>query len=181
MFMNLPTAALHLEDHPFVAGASPEFVRELARFDEPVEFEEGELLFHQRDYVDKFYLLMAGKVNIELHAAGSSHHIVIQRLGFGDVIGWSWLFAPFCAHFTARAASQGSAIRFNGPALLVKAEENPAFGYELMKRMAAHLIRRLVATSERLITAEALAPGRVSPVEECAEQPQPWSCRKNKE
>ena len=42
-------------------------------------------------------------------------------------------------------------VELNAAALLIRAEEDPAFGYELMKRISMHLIQRLQATRARLV------------------------------
>jgi hypothetical protein len=67
------------------------------------------------------------------------------------VLGWSWLFPPFSWHFQARAIEPTTVISLNGAHLLVSAESNHEFGYELMKRVAQVVIRRLQITRKQLI------------------------------
>ena len=69
----------------------------------------------------------------------------------GDVLGWSWLFPPFSWNFQARAIEPTSAIVLSGAHLLVTAEGNHDFGYELMKRVAQVVIHRLQATRKQLL------------------------------
>jgi CRP-like cAMP-binding protein len=75
----------------------------------------------------------------------------VQTLGAGDVLGWSWLFPPFAWHFQARAIEPASAVALSGASLLVNAERNHDFGYELMKRVAQVVIRRLQAARKQLL------------------------------
>ena len=63
--------------------------------------------------------------------------------GPGDVIGWSWLYPPYYWHFGARAIQRTTATFYYGTRLREECEENPAFGYELMKRISQVLLDRL--------------------------------------
>jgi len=77
--------------------------------------------------------------------------VSIQDLGPGDVLGWSWLFPPFVWHLQARALEPTGAVVLDGAHLLIAAERNGNFGYELMKRVAQVLIHRLQATRKQLL------------------------------
>jgi hypothetical protein len=77
--------------------------------------------------------------------------VLVQILGPGDVLGWSWLFPPFTWHFRALALEPTNAIVLDGAHLLVTAERNRDFGYELMKRVAQVVIHRLQATRKQLV------------------------------
>jgi CRP/FNR family transcriptional regulator, cyclic AMP receptor protein len=77
--------------------------------------------------------------------------VVLQTLGPGDILGWSWLYPPFQWHFTARAKEYCEMIELNAASLLIRAEENPVFGYELLKRVSLQLIQRLRAFRDRLV------------------------------
>lgn len=75
----------------------------------------------------------------------------VQDLEAGDVLGWCWLFPPFVWHFRARALEPTSTIVLSGGHLLMAAERDPDFGYELIKRVAQVVIHRLQATRKRLL------------------------------
>jgi CRP-like cAMP-binding protein len=77
--------------------------------------------------------------------------VVIETLEAGEVVGWSWLFAPYRWHFDARALSLVRATSFDGACLRGKAESDPKLGYELMSRFAQVMIRRLQWTRLRLL------------------------------
>lgn len=131
----------------FTRGASPDFIHQLAKFCNEVSFPEGEIIIKEHELADRFYLILSGKVELETKTEQGTQ-IKIQTLGPGEILGWSWLFAPFRWHFTARAVESCSALEFNGASLLIRAEENPAFGYELMKRISRQVIHRLQTTRE---------------------------------
>ena len=152
-----------LGEHPFVAGAPPEFIEELAHFEDEVEFKEGDILIREHEYASTFYLILEGEIAVEISGEGTKPSLV-QKLRGGDVLGWSWLYPPYMWHFTARVVKNGKAIAFNAPALVVHAEQDPKFGYQLMKRLTAHLIQRLKHTCDLLHEQEAkLANAKAQP------------------
>ena len=72
-----------------------------------------------------------------------------------EVLGWSWLFAPFEWQFTARALNQTTAIFFYGTVLREHCEMDPSLGFDLFKRMAPEMVKRLQSARRRLLKAEA--------------------------
>ena len=61
-------------------------------------------------------------------------------------------------HFQARVVEPTTAIVLNGAHLLVVAEEDHDFGYELMKRVAQVVIRRLQSTRKQHFSAITESP-----------------------
>jgi CRP/FNR family cyclic AMP-dependent transcriptional regulator len=88
--------------------------------------------------------------------------VPVQILDAGEVLGWSWLFPPFHWHFQARAIEPSRAIFLDGAHLLVACEENREFGYELLKRIAQVVIKRLQATRQCLVDRH-VRPGEARP------------------
>jgi len=111
-------------------------------------FEAGDLIFSEGDPANRIYLLKNGKVVLECDS--ESEPTVIQTLGPGDVLGWSWLFPPFYWHFDARAEQPTDAIFFYGTRLRELCEADHDLGYELMKRTAKVAIKRLMAARQHL-------------------------------
>jgi CRP-like cAMP-binding protein len=131
-------------------GLSPEQLETIAGCGQNVQFPEGELLFKDRDPAERFFVLRHGSVALETFVP-TRGAVVIETLEAGEVVGWSWLFAPYRWHFDARALSLVRATRFDGACLRGKAESDPKLGYELMSRFAQVMIRRLQWTRLRLL------------------------------
>ncbi len=112
-------------------------------------FTPGLMLMHEGEPAESLYLIETGRIALQAHEPGNGT-IEIEQLGSGDVLGWSWLFPPFVWHFQAEILVPTEVIRLNGAHLLVMAERNKEFGYELMKRVSHILIHRLEATRKRL-------------------------------
>jgi CRP-like cAMP-binding protein len=139
-----------LAEVPFLEGLTSEQIELLAGCAGNVTFSEGEVLFREGEPADNFFVVRHGTVAIETYvpARGGA---TIETIEAGEVIGWSWLFPPHRWHFDARALSAVRATAFDGACLRGKCEDDPALGYDLMKRFAQVLIERLQWTRLRLL------------------------------
>ena len=144
--------------HPFLNGMDPRNVQTFLHGAKEVQFQAGEIILHEGEPATRFYLIESGQVALESTSAGCGM-IHLEMLGAGDALGWSWLFPPFVWHFQARAIESTHALCCDGAHLVVQAEEHPAFGYDLMKRISQILIHRLQTTRNRLVQSESLLSG----------------------
>jgi CRP/FNR family cyclic AMP-dependent transcriptional regulator len=135
---------------PVFAGLPDDDLVLIAGCAKNVGFDEGELLFRDGDQADTFYLLRHGRVALELHAPERGG-LVVETIEAGDVVGWSWLFAPYRWHFDARAVTEVRAVAFDGACLRGKCEDDKELGYELMKRFGHVMIDRLQHARVRLL------------------------------
>jgi CRP/FNR family cyclic AMP-dependent transcriptional regulator len=110
----------------------------------------GDYLFSEGQPADNFFLIRRGAVALEIHAPGSGAH-VIETLGEGEVVGWSWLFKPYRWQFDARAVEPTRMVAFDAACLRGKAEADHELGYQLMQRFAAAMLERLQATRLQLL------------------------------
>lgn len=139
--------------HPFLAGLEEGHRQAFLQGAREQTYEPGEVIFREGDPASTLYLIESGRVALESGATACP--TLIQTLGDGDVLGWSWLFPPFAWHFQARATEPTRVICCDGGHLLVQAEENPAFGYAVMRRFSQLVIQRLQATRRKLAQAQA--------------------------
>ena len=137
--------------HPFLRGMSAEHIEELGAFAMLTEFQENQLIFEEGGIANRFYLLLEGRVALEAPIQDRGI-IPIGTVAAGDVVGWSWLFAPHYWRFNARAVERTKAIFFYGTRLRERAEEDHELGYELITRTAAVVLERLQATRRRLVS-----------------------------
>lgn len=135
-------------EHPFFSGMSAERLAEIVRDAQEIIFEPGELIFREKDPANRFFLIKEGEVALESHAPGGGP-LFVEKIGPRDVLGWSWLVAPYLWQLTARAVTRTKAIALNGAHLLGVCERDPAFGYDLMKRFTKVILARLQATRKR--------------------------------
>ncbi len=115
-----------------------------------VHYEAGRRILHEGDPADTFFALREGRVALEVFAPARGA-VVIETIGPGEVLGWSWLFPPYRWHFDAVALDPVRAVAFDGACLRGKCDDDPRLGYELTRRFASTLIDRLQATRLRLL------------------------------
>ena len=139
-----------LAETPFLEGLDDERLALLVGCAGNVHFGAGETIFRQGDRADAFYVLRHGSVALETFVP-TRGPVVIETIEGGEVLGWSWLFAPYRWHFDARALTGVRATGFDGACLREKCDQDPALGYELMGRFAQVLIERLQWTRLRLL------------------------------
>ena len=148
-----PEAAL-IAAHALFKGLAPQYLALLTEAAMLKTFDADEVIFREGDPANRFYLILNGEVAVK-NPIGERKPVLLQTIGTDDVLGWSWLFPPYYWHFDARATKPTRAIFFYGTWLRESCERDHDFGYEMMKRMSAVIIKRLQATRKKLAEAEA--------------------------
>ncbi len=115
-----------------------------------MRFAAGAYLFREGEDANHFYLVRRGRVALEV-SAPQRKPIVVDTVEEGDILGWSWLVPPYRWRFSARAVDTTIAIALDGTCLRAKCEENHDLGYELLKRFALVMVRRLEHTRLQLL------------------------------
>ena len=139
-----------LEQHPFFKGLAPEHLDLLVGCASNVRFEAGSYIFRQGEEANQFYLLRQGRVAVEVFAP-QCPPIVVETLEADDILGWSWLVAPYYWRFDARAVEVTRTVALDGKCLRGKCEQNHDLGYEILKRFARIIEQRLESTRLQLI------------------------------
>lgn len=140
----------YLSSHKFFSGLDQTYIKFLAGSATELQLKEGDALFKQGEKADRFYLLRSGQVSIQVPAL-MGPTLEIQTLGDNQILGWSWLIAPYRWSFLARAKTDSSVLEFDGTAILAHCEQDPKFGYELFKRFAALMSERLDAARQKMM------------------------------
>ena len=139
--------------HPFLAGLDEKQLALLTDCAMPAHFKKGQVILREGEFANRFYLIETGKVALET-SVGLGDPVVIETIGHGDLLGWSWMFPPYVWHFTARAVEPTEAIFFYGAILREDCEKDHSLGFELFKRMSAVMIKRLQAARAKTIVVE---------------------------
>ena len=142
-----------IAEHPFFHDLAPQHVAVLAEAAMLKEFKAGEEIFREGDPANRFYIIRSGEVDLQ-SARQDMEPLSIQRIGAGDVLGWSWLFPPYYWHFAARAVTDTQAIFFYGTWLRESCERDHDFGYAMLKRMSGIVVQRLQSARQRLVKME---------------------------
>ena len=139
-----------LERHPFFAGFEDCYLQLLVGCASNVRFNAGEYIIREGDHANRFYLIRAGLVRLEVFAR-EREPITVQTRGEGDVLGWAWLVPPYRWNLDARALDVTRALALDGECLRTKCEEDHDLGYALHKRVASIMAEQLRATQFQLL------------------------------
>ena len=112
-------------------------------------FEAGTFLAREDEPANHFFIVREGKVALELQAPTGS--LLIETIGSGDLVGWSWLFPPHRWAFDVEAIAMTRAVVIDAACLRDKCDADTAFGYRVMKRFAQVIVDRLQMTRVRLL------------------------------
>jgi CRP/FNR family cyclic AMP-dependent transcriptional regulator len=139
-----------LADHLFFSGFNEEYFALIVGCATNVRVEAGKMILREGEDANQFYLIRSGKVSIQLMTPNKGP-VIIQTLHEGDILGWSWLVPPFTWHFDAKAIELTRMIALDGKCLRAKCEEDHDLGYELLKRFADIMSKRLESTRLQLM------------------------------
>jgi CRP/FNR family transcriptional regulator, cyclic AMP receptor protein len=139
-----------LTEHPFLAGMPPPWLERLSSYGRPAYRHGGRRLFHEDRAAERFWLLRSGRVTLDFHVAGRGD-IMIETIGAGSVVGWSWLFPPYRWHFGAVAAEPVHAVEFDAAGVRRLMADDAELARELDQRFMAVMLDRLQAARRRLV------------------------------
>ncbi|MFF7160182.1 cyclic nucleotide-binding domain-containing protein [Streptomyces sp. NPDC008086] len=134
-----------------LAGALPSQHRErLMRIAREVSFEAGARLFEEGNHADRFWIIRTGTVILDLHVPGR-RPAVIESLGHGELVGWSWHFPPYAWHLGAEAMSPVRAYEFDAEAVRAICAQNAEFGRAIAVWVGQVVADRLHMSRIRLL------------------------------
>jgi CRP/FNR family transcriptional regulator, cyclic AMP receptor protein len=148
-----------IAENRVLAGMQPRHLELIAGCGRNVHFASDEMILREGEPADRFFVLRTGAVALEIAVPGR-HELVIETLGPGDVLGWSWLFEPRRWQYDARATEPVAAVALDGVCLRGKCAADAELGYDLMQRFAGVLLRRLQATRLQLVDVYGIAQPR---------------------
>lgn len=140
----------YMSSHEFFFSLSNDTLQFLCENSSEFAIKKGQILFEQGENADKFYVIRSGLIVIQMPAIiGPS--LEIQTLGKDQVLGWSWLISPYKWNFQAMPEEDSELLMFDGIAILARCEEEPRFGYELLKKFAALMSKRLDVARQKMM------------------------------
>ncbi|GGT40342.1 Crp/Fnr family transcriptional regulator [Streptomyces chromofuscus] len=132
------------------AGLPAEHRHRLMRTAREVSFDAGTRLFEEGRRADRFWIIRTGTVTLDLHVPGR-RAAVIQSLGPGELVGWSWHFPPYTWHLGAEAMSPVRAWEFDADAVRAMCAQDAEFGRAIAVWVGNVVADRLHASRIRLL------------------------------
>jgi CRP-like cAMP-binding protein len=115
-----------------------------------VNFPENARIFTEGARAESFWIVRSGTVTLEIPVAGR-RAATVESLGPGELVGWSWLFPPYTWQLSAQAMTPVRAYEFDGGAVRMLMDADPAFGSALGHWVGRVLALRLQQTRTRLL------------------------------
>ncbi|MGW7215493.1 Crp/Fnr family transcriptional regulator [Streptomyces collinus] len=115
-----------------------------------VSFAIDERIFNEGAKADRFWIIHTGTVALDVHVPGR-RAAVIETLGAGELLGWSWLVPPHHWHLGAQATSPVRAYEFDAAAVSELCGKDPELRQELLAYVAAVIAGRLRSARVRLL------------------------------
>jgi len=132
-----------VRNHPFTQGLTPEHCATLASLARHASFGKDEIIFQEGDPKHEFFLLLSGRVSLEMLVQGKT--LRVHTLEAGDELGWSAVLMGGGKRFQARALEPVESLAFDGYALLERCRADTGFGYKIMHRLLGVVSERLQA------------------------------------
>lgn len=135
---------------PVFAGLKAEHLRLICSWERAIEVGADEYVLREGERAQKFFVIHRGAIALEVRGAGRAR-LVVDTKHDGDIVGWSWLFAPYRWQFDGRTTEPCSLAAIDGARLRDRCEEDHEFGYQLMSRFAGGLQELLQNTRMQLL------------------------------
>ncbi|MFD9219183.1 cyclic nucleotide-binding domain-containing protein [Streptomyces sp. NPDC060064] len=135
---------------PLLNVLAPEARGRLMQLAQETTFPAGARIFEEGARADRFWIILNGTVALDLHVPGR-RAAVVDHLGPGDLLGWSWLFPPRSWHLGAAADSPVRALEFDAVKVRALCDEDRELGQALTLRIAEVIANRLQSARGRLL------------------------------
>jgi CRP-like cAMP-binding protein len=126
-----------------VQGLTPEHCVTLANLAKPVLFAKDEIIFREGDPKHEFFLLLNGRVALEMMVQGKA--LRVHNLEGGDELGWSAVIMGGGRLAAPAGPEDVDALSFDGYRLLETCRSDTGFGYKIMHRLLGVVSERLQA------------------------------------
>lgn len=141
--------------HPFLKGLPKKVSDSLLVFGKKISLPTGKVLFRDSEKAEQFYLILKGKVNLLGHEQDVRYDRelssgVFQTLGAGDVVGLSWVLAPYRWRFDAVVNQAADFFVIDGVRLRKAMAKDHEFGYAVYSKLVPMMNHRLVAARLKL-------------------------------
>jgi CRP-like cAMP-binding protein len=128
----------------------PEHRDRLLRVAREMDFPPGSRLFEEGAHADRFWIVRDGTAALDMHVPGRRSPVV-ETIGIGDLVGWSWLYEPFVWQLGAETVTRVRAHEFDAVAVRLMCLDDPEFGRAIEHWVGRVLAHRLNAARARLI------------------------------
>jgi CRP/FNR family cyclic AMP-dependent transcriptional regulator len=140
-----------LQKNPWFQSLKPHHFQKMSEIAAIVDWSEGEIAFSEGDLVDHLFLLVEGRIALEIYVPDRGRRTILT-IGPDEVFGWSSVTPILRTRMaSARASMPTRAIAFDSQALTKACEEDHDLGFYVYRRLTNIIAGRLSATRLQLI------------------------------
>lgn len=121
---------------------NPRYLKSIQECGSLLCFRSGEFIFRQDEEANHLYVILEGKVDVELFSAHGGP-VILQEIQKGEVLGWSWLMPPYRWRFDARTVEDAQTVALDAKRLRLKMEQDSGLGMEVLNRFVPVITQRL--------------------------------------
>jgi CRP-like cAMP-binding protein len=132
---------MYIKMSDFFMGMGRQFTMEVLDIAEKLYQNEGEVLFHEGDPAEHFYVLLKGRVKLSLGDTGPVVYMVREP---GEIIGWSGLIGRDRYSASGECMEETHLLKFKRDVFLEILKKYPRNEALLFKRLAEMLGNRLL-------------------------------------
>ena len=142
-----------LERFAILEGLTPEESDTIVQRCEVTTVKKGEKLFEAGKYAHSLFLVRSGSVELRFKVVcfDGLIEIPLERIGAGNVCGWSAMIPPHSYTLTAYATEDSEVLQLKRTDLQDICEANTRLGYIVMKNIARIIGERYELTARILI------------------------------
>lgn len=122
-------------------GLSKSFLKEVMDIAHKENLQKNEILFHEEDPADSFFMLLKGRIRLTIDATGQIDYNFSKP---GDTFGWSSLTGNNRYTASAECTEPVTLLRFSGNDLQKIINNYPTDGLVFYKRLAGMIGNRLI-------------------------------------
>ncbi len=145
-----------LKSSELFAGVKKDYLEKISVLCRSESYQTGAVVFKEGDEATELYVLVAGRVAIEMNVQPVADRPAIPTavdLTIKDeVFGWSSLVEPYRYTSSARCLTNCTVLAIKGEMLRKYMHDDPALGFELMTGLVQLVSRRHMNTRLRLIS-----------------------------
>ena len=132
---------MYIKMSDFFMDMGKNFTMEVLDISEKLSQKEGDLLFHEGDQANHFFVLLKGRVKLSLGDTGPVVYMVRHP---GEIIGWSGLIGRDVYTASGECMEATNLLKFNRDNFLELLKKYPQNEALLFKRLAEMLGNRLL-------------------------------------
>ncbi|MEU6080004.1 cyclic nucleotide-binding domain-containing protein [Streptomyces sp. NPDC047108] len=133
-----------------LAALPADHLDELMALAREVSFPAGTRIIEEGSRADRFWVIRSGSVALDIHVPGR-RPAMVEEIGAGELLGWSWLLPPRHWHLGAEAQGLVWVYEFDGGAVRGLCRKEPVLGMALAIEVADAIAQRLMASRTRLL------------------------------